>query len=185
MVFDRGGDIGYGVAGISAGEELAEGTHNSSVASTVTAGDLLICNCIGDDDLALLGAFELIKCYSRIRHTCIDLTLCAHDVDLSAALVEGTHGEGNGCAAFVFKVNDLMVNDVVVALINASAVVAFEKHAANVLLGGIVLLRRSADIRRLLASVDLERAVRAFCFYGTALSAEFGSTLGLVSRAEV
>ena len=44
-----------------------------------------------------------------------------------------------------------MVNNIVVALINTSAVVAFKKRAANVFLGGIVLLRLVSYMARTFA----------------------------------
>jgi hypothetical protein len=106
-------------------------------------------------------------------------------VNASAALVEGTHAEGNSSSSLIFKAHYLMVNDVVVTLINASAVVGLGENATYVVSGGTLGVRRTGNVVRFLASIDLFSVVRAGFCGGTTHIAVFGRTLGLVCGTEM
>ena len=108
------------------------------------------------------------------------LALRAHDVGLSAIVVEAAHGEGR--CGFVGKlhIHDLVIDHVVVALKDALAVLRMAQRVSDILVGGIDLAgrRRAEPHVALVVQIQLDGVIGA----GLRVRAAVDTALRRISR---
>ena len=111
-IFAGNADLADLIGGFHAGHVIVERVHDAGIAAAVTADQRAVDTAIGVDGLppAALKVENADLVALKVEE---HLALCAHDVGLSAVVVEAAHGE-RGCG-FVVKlhVHDLMVDHVI------------------------------------------------------------------------
>lgn len=100
-------------------EHIEEVVHDAAVAAAVTLE--VVCKELDIDDFFRLAEDADVD-FIR-EHIGFDLTVRAHGLEITVALFgERAHGEAHGCAVLEEEIRLLVVDDVVVAHIDAAAV---------------------------------------------------------------
>ena len=172
---------------LSPAKELIKRVHNSVISTAVTADYRIIKRGIGNLDLRVLLCFKIIKIDRRAFELAADLALCSHNADIASAGGKRAHRKGAGNAALKFEIYDLMVDNVIVAGINATSVIALSYRLFNVGIARLVHVSAcgAEPIVALVINIELDGIIGAGVGMRTAVYTKFGRTLGLVRGAEV
>ena len=130
-MLQRGGALGgFGLVD----EHIEEVVHDAAVAAAVTLE--VVCKELDIDDFFRLAEDADVD-FIR-EHIGFDLTVRAHGLEITVALFgERAHGEAHGGAVLEEEVRLLVVDDVVVAHIDAAAVLTVFQCFIGALFGGV------------------------------------------------